>query len=129
MFKTALILAGFAQIAIALSSLAIPRLLGWREETRRLQPLIRQVFWVYSGYIFATNLALGILTVATPAALLDGSVLAAAVTAFISVYWAARVVLQFMLYDRNVAAGRALFRVAEVLYVTAFAFVAITNGM
>lgn len=128
MFKNALILAGLAQIAIALTSLAIPRLLGWRDETKRLQPLTRHVFWTYSAYIFATNLAFGILTVAAPASLLDGSTLAAAVTGFIALYWATRVILQFALYDRTATAGQPLFKVAEVLYVAGFSFIAVTNA-
>ena len=128
MFKSILILAGLVQIAIALSSLAIPRVLRWREEARRLEPLTRQVFWTYAGYIFATNLAFGVLTVATPAALLDGSLLAAAVTAFIALYWAVRVVLQFAVYDRAKAREETLFRIAEILYVLAFVFVAVTNA-
>ena len=57
--RTAVFLAGLTQIAIAASSLAIPRLLHWREETAGLVPLTRQVFWTYAGYIFATNLAFG----------------------------------------------------------------------
>lgn len=128
MFKYALVLAGLAQIAIALTSLAIPRVLGWREETRAWRPLTRQVFWTYSSYILTTNLAFGILTVAAPAALLDGSTLAAAVTGFIAVYWAARVILQFALYDRSVAAGSPALKAAEALYVAGFTYVALTNA-
>ena len=49
--ETAIRLAGAAQLALALASLAIPSVLGWREETRKLRPLTRQVFWTYAAYI------------------------------------------------------------------------------
>lgn len=122
MFKTALILAGIAQFGIAASSLMIPRLLGWREETTRLRPLTRQVFWTYASYILSFHIAFGLLSVLAPAALLDGSLLARAVSGFIAVYWLVRLTLQFTIFDRSVAVGRPLFRFGEAAYVTTFAY-------
>lgn len=127
-FRTAILLAGLAQIAIAATSLLIPRILRWREETARLKPLTRQVFWTYATYTFATNLAFGILSTFAPELLLDGSSLAAIVSLFICVYWGARVAVQFTYYDRSVAAARGILRVAEVLYVSGFAYLAIVYG-
>ena len=132
MFKSALTaaiaLAGIVQIAIALSSLAIPRVLRWSEQTAQLVPLTRQVFWTYAGYVFATNLAFGVLSAGAPGALLERTSLGAAVTAFISVYWAVRVTLQFTVYDRAVVT-RPLFAVAEALYVCAFAALALVYAV
>lgn len=128
MFKNALILAGFAQLGIAVSSLIIPRLLGWREETTRLKPLTRQVFWTYASYILGFHVAFGLLSLLAPGALLDGSPLARAVCGFIAVYWLVRLTLQFTVFDRGVAAGRPLFRIAEVAYVGAFAYLVLVYG-
>lgn len=125
--RTAVFLAGLTQIAIAASSLAIPRLLHWREETAGLVPLTRQVFWTYAGYIFATNLAFGVLSTVAPAILLDGSALAAAVAGFIALYWLGRVAVQFTIYDR--AASRPLFVIAELLYVLAFLYLGIVYSV
>ncbi len=71
---------GMAQIVFSLGSLAIPRVLGWPEETRKLRPLTRQVFWTYAGYICVSNLCFGLLSVFLPQSLIDGTPLAAAVT-------------------------------------------------
>ena len=128
MFRTAILLAGLAQLAIAGTSLVIPRMLRWKEETARLQPLTRQVFWTYAAYTFATNVAFGILSTLAPGLLLDGTMLAAAVSLFICLYWAGRVAVQFTYYDRTVAAARGLFRLAEVAYVGGFAYLAIVYG-
>lgn len=122
--EIALALAGLAQLGIAASSVLIPRLLGWKEETARLRPLTRQVFWTYASYILAINASFGALSLLAPAALADGSTLARAVCGFIAVYWTTRLVLQFAVFDRSVAV-RPLFRVAEAMYVTAFAYCAI----
>lgn len=128
MFKSALILAGIAQLGIAASSVFIPRLLGWKEETTRLKPLTRQVFWTYASYILGIHVAFGLLSVLAPAALLDGSLLARAVCGFIAIYWAVRLTLQFVAFDRSVAVGRPLFRFAEAAYVGTFAYLVLVYG-
>src|SRR5690349_14911641 len=38
------VLAGIGQLALAVASLVLPRVLGWRAETAKLRPLTRQVF-------------------------------------------------------------------------------------
>lgn len=123
MFKYTILLAGLAQLGVALSSIAIPRLLGWREQLQRVERLTRTIFWTYSGYILGIHLWFAALALGLGTRLVDGSPLAALVTGFITVYWGVRVVGQFTWYDRSVAGRRLLFRVAEALYVTAFLFV------
>lgn len=125
MFKTALILAGIAQLGIAVSSLLIPKMLNWREDTAQLKPLTRQVFWTYACYILGIHIAFGLLAVLAPASLMDGSLLARAVCGFTAVYWLTRLTLQFAVFDRSVAAGRPLFRFAEAAYVSTFAYLVI----
>jgi hypothetical protein len=123
MFKYAILLAGLAQLAIALTSILIPRLLNWHEQLQRVELLTRRIFWTYSGYILGIHIWFAALALGLQERLVDGTPLAALVTGFITVYWGVRVVGQFTWYDRSVAGRRALFRVAEVLYVTAFVFV------
>lgn len=124
LLEIALILAGLAQLGVASSSVFIPRLLGWREETKLLRPLTRQVFWTYSVYILSINSAFGLLSLLAPHLLIDGSTLARLVCAFIAAYWTARLILQFTMYDRSVTV-RPLFRFAEAMYVCAFAYLAV----
>lgn len=95
----ALQLAGVGQLALVFGSLGIPRRLGWRDKLAGTSPLLRQMFWVYAGYTLAINLAFGLLSALAPEALLDRSPLATAVCAFIGLYWAARVVIQWTYFD------------------------------
>lgn len=44
--------AGVGQLVLIVASLAIPRVLHWKEDTARLRPLTRQVFWTYALYIW-----------------------------------------------------------------------------
>jgi hypothetical protein len=120
--------AGVSQIVLIVASLAIPRVLRWREETAKLRPLTRQVFWTYAGYIWATNLCFGLVSTFLPAALLDGSPLAAAVTAFIAFYWGARLVIQFTYFDRSDVPHGWHVRLAEAGLVALFLFLALVYG-
>ena len=115
-----LMAAGLGQLALALGSLAIPRILGWREDTARLRPITRQIFWTYAGYIWSFHICFGLLSLLAPEWLLDRTPLATAVCAFIAVYWAARLVLQFTWIDRSQAPAGAAFVAAEVALVTLF---------
>jgi hypothetical protein len=117
---TILILAGVGQLVLALGSLAIPLVLGWREHTAALPNLTRQVFWTYAGYIWATNVSFGLLSALAPGALLDGSLLARCVCAFITLYWGARVVIQFTYFDRSEAPQGPIYTLGEAALVLLF---------
>ena len=112
--------AGLGQLALAAGSLAIPRVLGWREDTARLRPITRQIFWTYAAYIWSFHVCFGLVSLLAPEWLLDRAPLAAAVCGFIAVYWGARLVLQFTWIDRSDAPHGAVYVAAEVALVALF---------
>lgn len=99
--KLALQLAGTAQLVLVLGSTAIPGRLGWRDKLADTSPLIRQMFWVYAAYTLGINLAFGLLSTFAADLLLDRTSLATVVCAFICLYWAARVVIQWTYFDTS----------------------------
>jgi len=103
---TLLVLVGLGQIALALVSLMLPRILRWREETARLSPLTRRIFWVYAGYILGTNLCLGTLSAIAPQLLLDRSPLARLTSGYATAYWGVRLVIQFVWFRQVAPRGR-----------------------
>lgn len=126
--RALLLIAGWGQVALVLVSLSVPRALRWGEETRRLSPLTRRVFWVYAAYIAGTNLALAVVTLAAPTALLSGSPLAAAVAGFAALWWGARLAVQFAAFDRARDPRFPIPRTAEALMVFAFAGLTLVYG-
>jgi len=84
---TLLVLVGLGQIALALVSLMLPRILRWREETARLSPLTRRIFWVYAGYILGTQPLPRHLVGDRAAVLLDRSPLARLTSGYATAYW------------------------------------------
>ncbi len=123
-----LILAGLGQLVLTAGSLAIPRVLRWQEDTAKLRPLTRQVFWTYAGYIWATNVSFGLVSLFAPGWLLDTAPLARAVGAYIALYWAARVAIQFFYFDRSDAPPGPWGKLAEVALVALFIFLALVYG-
>lgn len=120
--------AGIGQLLLDAGSLAIPRILHWREETSKLSRLTRQVFWTYAGYVWAINLCLGLLSVLAPGLLLDQSPLAGIATAFITVYWGARLAVQLIFFGRADKPKGLFFQLAEAALVGLFIFLPLVYG-
>ena len=120
MVESLIFWAGVGQLVLVIGSLAIPKVLSWSEDTAKLRPLTRQVFWTYAGYIWATNLSFAIISIASPSCLLDKTFLSTAVSLYITLYWLARVVIQFTYFDRSDAPSGAFFTAAEVFLVGLF---------
>ena len=114
--------AGLAQVVLAIGSLAIPKILKWRAELAKTAPLIKQMFWVYAGYIFVINLCFGLVSLFCAGDLTNRSILALLLTGLIAAYWVSRVLIQFFYFDRrNFPAGR-WHKAGEVLLVLVFVF-------
>jgi hypothetical protein len=121
---TLVFVAGVGQLVLIAASLAIPHVLRWREDTAKLRPLTRQVFWTYAIYIWCTNLAFALVSL-RPVLLLDRSPLAACVSGFIAAYWAGRVLIQFFYFDRSDAPPGLHLRLAEVALVGLFVYLSL----
>jgi hypothetical protein len=126
--KILLVLAGVGQLALALGSLALPRVLRWGDDTAKLRPLTRQVFWTYATYIWVTNVCFGLLSTIAPEALLDGGVLTRAVNAYITAYWGARLLVQFIYFDRSEAPDGFIYKLGEVALVSLFVYLTAVYG-
>jgi hypothetical protein len=125
MFKTLIptliVLASIGQLLLSVASLAIPRVLNWRQELTAVSPLTRSLFWTYAAYTLGIHICFAAISILAPHELARGDVLATAITGFIALYWGVRLVLQFTWYDRTVVGERILFRVAEIGLVALFA--------
>jgi hypothetical protein len=123
-----IVAAGIGQLGLVAASLAIPRALRWPEDLARLRPLTRQIFWVYAAYIWCTNLSLGLISTFAPRWLLDPTPLAGAVSAYIAVYWGARLIIQFAYLDRGDAPRGPIFAVGETALAGLFLFLTLVYG-
>ena len=108
-------IAGYGQIILILGSLGIPTVLGWNKKLSSVSTLIRQMFWVYSFYIWCTNLCFGLLSAFGAPLLLDQSPLATCVSGFIFGYWLLRIFIQWLYFDISELPNGVLHNIARWL--------------
>jgi hypothetical protein len=94
-----LFVGGILHFGILIASALVPRVLDWRSSLRKLDPLLRQLIWVHGLFIVLVIIAFGVLSVAFPHELANGSRLARAVCLFIALFWTCRLVVQFAILD------------------------------
>lgn len=118
--KALIILCGIGHIVLGVASLLIPKLLNWKKALLSAPVLIRQMFWTYAGYILATNIFFGIISILFADELLLGSPLARALLIFIILYWLTRIIIQFAYFDRNDIPHKRIFILGETALNTLF---------
>jgi hypothetical protein len=94
-----ILIGGVLHFGILLASACVPQVLDWRQSLAKLDPLSRQVVWVHGAFIVLVIIGFGALSVALPAQLASGTPLARAMSLFIAVFWAARLAVQFFVFD------------------------------
>ncbi|MBX3439064.1 MAG: hypothetical protein KF861_16360 [Planctomycetaceae bacterium] len=92
-------IAGVVQFGILTASFLVPRVLDWRTTLAALPTLVRQLMWVYGGYVVLMIVSLGLAALFLPHELTSGSLLARAVCAFGALFWGVRLVLQLFYFD------------------------------
>jgi hypothetical protein len=94
-----ILIGGILHFGILLASGAVPQVLDWRRELCKLEPLSRQLVWVHGAFIVLVIIGFGLLSVALPAELAAGTLLAHCICFFIALFWAARLTVQFFVFD------------------------------
>lgn len=111
--------AGVVQWLIASANLVIPRKLQYAENLARLTPIVRQVFVVHAVYIVGVLMFFGAVSVAFASDLAGRSALGRSVSAFLAVFWLARVGVQLLYYD---AATKRANRMAHAAFTVLFMY-------
>jgi len=107
--ETLIFVAGLLHFAILIASGLVPIVLDWRRELAAVHPFLRRLLWVYGAFIVLTIIGFGALSLAYAPALAAGSPLARGLCAFIGTFWAARLAVQFFVFDvRSVVRSRVL---------------------
>ncbi|HTL27926.1 MAG TPA: hypothetical protein VL282_01845 [Tepidisphaeraceae bacterium] len=121
-------LAGIAQLGILIASALVPQVLNWRGELRKLSPMTRHLVWTHGVFIVLTIIAFAMLSLINATNLATGDLLARSVCAFIAIFWGARLVLQFALFDAKPYLTRTILKIGYHGLTVVFAFLAATFG-
>jgi len=93
----AIFLAGCSQLCVLVASALVPIRLDWRHRLADLPLLVRQLFWVYGGYVVLSIISLGLICITTAQELASGSILARAFCTYAALFWGIRLALQAVL--------------------------------
>lgn len=89
-----------------------PRMLAWKDDLAKLQPINRRIVKVIGVSIMIVVLGMGVVVVAGAGDLAAGGPLAVGVCAFLSVLWCFRATVQVTLY-RKIWPGGVLGRLSH----------------
>jgi hypothetical protein len=117
--------AGGVQLLIASVNFFLPRELDYRGNLAKLTPIVREVFVVQCVYITLILVALSGLCFAFAGDLAGGSMLGRALSAFLTVFWGLRFLIQFFYYEASLKQRRPLLNLCFLL---AFAYLTVVFG-
>ena len=124
--------AGGVQLAIASANFILPRKLRYGANLAKVDPIIRQVFIVHSVYIVFVLLAFAAICFLFAPELAGGSSLGVFISAWLVLFWAPRLLVQWIYYDPDVRrqnqAGNWGFSLA-ILYLIAVFTMAALGGL
>jgi hypothetical protein len=107
---TLILIGGILHFGLLLASASVPRVLDWRRELEKLEPLSRQLVWVHGAFIVLIIIGFGAASLTLSNELAAGTLLARAVCAFIALFWAARLVVQFFVFNAKPYLRSALLK-------------------
>lgn len=113
LIEIGLLIGGWSLVILCIASFWIPKALGWREKLAGLPPLMREVWWTYSCYVWGSHVFFAILALAFGDWLMGGSRAAAAMCTFMLLWWSVRLWLQFFGFDFREIEGSGAKRVAK----------------
>ena len=127
-------IAGAGQIGLALAHAAFPKPLKWHEDTSKMSPVNRQIFWVHTYFVALTVGLLGGLSLCCTDVLLAPSPLTRPVLGGYVIFWGFRLYCQHFVYKPELWRGKFLETCVHVfftflwagltlLYAAAFVFV------
>lgn len=126
--------AGICQLGVLIASALVPIVLDWKHALANVPKLLRQLIWVYGGYVVLMIVAFGLLSVTKPHLLTNGTPLAQIVCGYLAVFWGIRLVLQFFYLDSRqyltkwwLRAGHEMLTVVFAFLVTVYAGVVIAD--
>jgi hypothetical protein len=118
---------GASLLILSLSHAYFPQRFDWSAELRRVSPLNRQIFQVHCFFIGLLLFMFGLLALCYTEALLERTMLARIVLSGLVVFWLARLIVQFGVYDPGLWRGdrfntavHGLFACAWTYYVAIF---------
>lgn len=112
-------LAGLLHFVIASTNFFAARLFRYRDNMRRVDPFVGEVFWVQNVFIVLTTVSLGLLCLKFPHDLAGGSALGRSLCGFLCFFWGIRLGVQLFFYDAQI---KSRFRLGNWAFTLIFIY-------
>ena len=92
-------IAGVMHLGLMCAGLLMPGVVGMRIHLATVPAFVRQLFWVYYGFIALCLAGFSVITIVFAETLAAGSGLARALCAFLAVFWTVRLLAAMFVFD------------------------------
>lgn len=120
LLEIGLIIGGWSLATLSIASFWIPKVLGWKEKLAGLTPLMRELFWTYSFYVWSSHVFFTVVTLCFGKWLMGGTGAAIAMNGFMLFWWSIRLYLQFFGFDLSEVKASRFNRIAKHLLTLLF---------
>jgi hypothetical protein len=120
--------AGVLLLALAAIHPFMPARFHWKEELARISLLNRQIFLVHVFFIGLVLVMMGSLSALAPELLVARGPLAQLVAGAFAVFWFARLVTQWFVYDRSLWRGQSFNTAVHWLFTFLWIYLTATYG-
>jgi hypothetical protein len=114
---------GVLMALLVVVNLFVPGRLRWREETARLSLVNRQIFQVHSIFIVLTLALFSALLLTSSETLLQPTRLSRAVLIGLTIFWGARMLVQWFFYSPDIWRGNRFNTVMHYVFSAAWVYV------
>lgn len=117
---------GILQLSVASANIFAYKKFSYRKHLTSLPPVMRQIFMVQNSYMMAIIAGWAALCFGFADELVSGHGMGLAISTYLALFWAVRVLLQFFYYDRTL---RRANRVFDVMFIVADSYLAIAFAL
>lgn len=128
MLELNLKIVGVLMFIMVLINFETIRRFKWRSELQQVSLLTRQVFFVHMGFIILLLAMFGVLSLCYTDALVVRSETACVLAGGLTIFWASRLVVQWVVYDRKLWLGQRFNTFVHFLFTGVWAYFAGTYG-
>lgn len=119
---------GIIMFGIILLNFHVWKRYGWRRELQQVSLLTRQVFAVHSFFIMMMVGMFGALSLVFTSALLEPTPLGRLVLAGLVIFWASRLVMQWLVYDKRLWKGKTAETVVHYVFTGVWGYFTVVYG-
>lgn len=109
-------IAGIGLLVLCLAHVPIGKMLKWRVDCGKLDPVNEQVFHVHTFFICLTILLMALPCIIAPQIFVEKSLPGAWISGSFTLFWAARLYFQFFVYRSDLWRGKRLETFVHVLF-------------